>query len=150
MAKKPSPKKLDLTNLAALNTRVISEPDEPASIAPDTSAQVSNEATADEEQAPVSEAAAAVDRRQFDRIPKRSEFKPVPVLESASNTDSEIFNQGDTILVKAPWGVRATVQITAFYQDDSGNAWAQYSASECPPGWSWLGGCVRAALLVKA
>jgi hypothetical protein len=82
--------------------------------------------------------------------PKQKEVKPQEVLESVTNDAGEVFNPGDKISVKAPWGGIAIAEITGFYQDDSGNAWAHYSPSEPRDGWQWEGGCIRAALLAKA
>lgn len=81
--------------------------------------------------------------------PKRAEVKPLQVLESVSNQAGEVFNSGDKILVTPPWGGKAIAEIASFYQDDSGNAWARYSSTESRSGWTWEGGCMLAALLVK-
>ena len=81
--------------------------------------------------------------------PQRSEPKPLQVLESATNEAGEIFNAGDKIEVISPWGGKAIAEITGFYQDDSGGAWAHYTPSETREGWTWEGGSIRAQLLVK-
>jgi hypothetical protein len=78
-----------------------------------------------------------------------NEPKPLQVLESATNEAGEIFNAGDKIQVSSPWGGKAIAEITGFYQDDSGGAWAQYTPSETREGWTWEGGSIRANLLVK-
>ncbi len=87
--------------------------------------------------------------RRFER-PKRIEPKPLIVLESATNDAQDVFNAGDNIHVTSPWGGKAKAQITGFYQDDSGQAWARYTPSEFRDGWDWEGGCILAARLIKA
>ncbi|NEO60844.1 MAG: hypothetical protein F6J98_10525 [Moorea sp. SIO4G2] len=82
------------------------------------------------------------------RIPS-IERKPQIALKSVTNSDGEVFQCQDQIRVKAPWGSRATAEITALYQDESGNAWAQYKPSESDPKWHWQGGCIRAERLRK-
>lgn len=82
--------------------------------------------------------------------PKRSEPKPTQILETATNEAGEVFNPGDSIHVTSPWGEKAIAQITGFYQDTEGNAWAHYTPSESRDGWTWEGGSMRAKLLVKA
>jgi len=82
---------------------------------------------------------------------EKPRYKPLPVLESATNESGEVFTQGDKIQVKAPWGARAIAKITGIYQDNEGNAWAQYTSSEpLPPNWKWEGGVTRASRLVQA
>lgn len=88
--------------------------------------------------------------RYFDRKPQRKEIKPIKTLESAFNAADEVFQAGDKIVVKAPWGGKAIAEIALLYQDDGGTAWAQYLPLESiPPNWSWLGGCTRTSLLMK-
>ncbi|MGB7444625.1 MAG: hypothetical protein WA919_26460 [Coleofasciculaceae cyanobacterium] len=82
--------------------------------------------------------------------PKHLEVKQLKKLESANNKFGDRFEGGDKITVIPPWGGQAVVEITDFYQDHSGNAWARFTASEAPPGWTWLGGCLRASRLIKA
>ena len=83
--------------------------------------------------------------------PDKPRFKPLPVLESTTNESGEVFTQGDKIQVQAPWGGIAIAKITSIYQDNQGNAWAQYTSSEpLPPNWKWEGGVTRASRLVQA
>lgn len=116
--------------------------------APAPRRQVEEEASAPRRQL---EEEAPAPRRQFDRRPQRSEVKPVKTLSSTTNDAGEVFQPGDKILAKAPWGKKALAEITSLFEDDSGTAWAQYMPVEAiPENWSWLGGCARANLLVKA
>lgn len=90
-------------------------------------------------------------RSEYSEQSDKPRFKPLPVLESATNESGEVFTQGDKIQVKAPWGSRAIAKITGIYQDNQGNAWAQYTSSEpLPPNWTWEGGVTRASRLVQA
>ena len=82
--------------------------------------------------------------------PTRQEPKPIQVLDSATNEAGEVFNAGDMIQVTSPWGSKAKAEITDFYQDAEGKAWAHYTPNESREGWQWEGGCILAALLVKA
>ncbi len=82
--------------------------------------------------------------------PKPPEPKQQPKLESATNDAGEVFNAGDKICVTSPWGEQAIAEITGFYQDNSGQAWAQYTPSEIREGWTWETGSIRAALLLKS
>jgi hypothetical protein len=177
MAKKKNSKKLDLSHLASLGKGVTPEPLEaplkppnpptqentplppleepvnspaPAIVPPDppqdkpASVPVEEAPTLPQEDAPTY-------RRQFDKKPQRKEIKPLKTLESVTNATGEVFQLGDKITVKAPWGGIAIAEITIIYQDESGNAWANYLPLESvPPDWSWLGGCTRTSLLVKA
>lgn len=86
--------------------------------------------------------------RRFEK-PKRIEPKPLIVLESATNQAQDVFKAGDKIQVTSPWGGKAKAEITGFYQDDAGQAWAKYTPNEFRDGWDWVGGCVLAALLMK-
>ncbi|NEO37429.1 MAG: hypothetical protein F6J90_14275 [Moorea sp. SIOASIH] len=78
------------------------------------------------------------------------ERKPQIALKSVTNSEGEIFQCQDQIRIKAPWGSRATAEITVLYQDESGNPWAQYKPNESDPKWDWEGGCIRAERLRKA
>jgi hypothetical protein len=128
-------KKPDPSIEVSSSTSVTPEPDQTTEDAPSSSVQ---------EQSP-----ANLYRRQFDK-PQRSEVKPLKILPSVTNEAGEVFNPGDKILIKAPWGVQVTAEIVDFYQDEGGNAWARYTSSESYPGWSWEGGCTRTSLLSKA
>lgn len=186
--KKQNRKKLDLTHLAGLTSRVTPEPEKPNQELSDSSAQDSSEtsddasnrlplksesvepsvpqdsevtaeesaeesATAQPEAEPSShEDVDLSDRRQEIKKPLRSEFKSSKMLSSVTNADGEVFKPGDKILAKSPWGARVPVEIKTVYQDSEGNDWAHYLPNEeqLPSGWSWLGGCTRATLLLKA
>ena len=176
MPKKKTSKKFDLSHLASLSQSVAREPLEtpleppkaPTQDIPPVSAQeeppnspapviISAQPEEEPEQIPVEETPAPpqeeapTNRRYFDKKPYRKEIKPVKTLESATNTEEEVFQPGDKILVKAPWGGNALAEITVIYQDESGNAWAHYLPLESVPSdWSWLGGCSRSSLLMKA
>ncbi|HEY9667799.1 MAG TPA: hypothetical protein V6C91_13395 [Coleofasciculaceae cyanobacterium] len=80
--------------------------------------------------------------------PQRPEPKPQQVIESTTNEAGEVFKPGDKILVTPPWGGKALAEITSFYLDNSGQAWAHYSPNETRDKWAWESGCIRAALLV--
>jgi hypothetical protein len=169
----PSKKKLnnlDLTNLDTIKPIVSPEPspETPPETSPETSPETPLEASPpaqpplksetlitpptppqENRPSPPSEDIPPI-RRQFDRKPQRSEVKPLKTLSSATNEAGEVFNPGDKILAKAPWGKRALAEITTIYEDESGSAWAQYLPAEAvPENWSWLGGSTRASLLLK-
>ncbi|HEY9638505.1 MAG TPA: hypothetical protein V6D14_34290 [Coleofasciculaceae cyanobacterium] len=178
MPKKKTSKKFDLSHLASLSQSVAREPLEtpleppkaPTQDIPPVSAQeeppnspapviISAQPEEEPEQIPIPveetpappQEEAPTNRRYFDKKPYRKEIKPVKTLESATNTEEEVFQPGDKILVKAPWGGNALAEITVIYQDESGNAWAHYLPLESVPSdWSWLGGCSRSSLLMKA
>jgi hypothetical protein len=80
---------------------------------------------------------------------KKPKYQPLPQLESATNVKGEVFKPGDRISVSAPWGGRSLAEIELFYQADSGEVWAQYKPVESiPEKWTWLGGVIRAELLL--
>lgn len=157
MVKKPARKKLDLTNLGDLSkavppsTSVTPELVKPAQETPNSSVQEPDKPADDAPEASVQEES-PTPRRQFDRRPQRIEVKPIQILESATNEAGDVFQSGDKIIARSPWGAMATAEITTIYADNNGDAWAQYvpSIPSIPPDWSWLGGCARAARLVKA
>lgn len=154
--KKPSRRKLDLTNLASLNTNLTPEPEktveeQPTIEQPATSEAVDTPVSPPEKPAPVPPEDAPTERRQFDKKPQRAEVKPLKTLQSVTNTAGETFKPGDKIQLMAPWGKRAIAEITMIYQDNSDNAWAQYLPVEAiPPNWTWVGGCTRVERLVAA
>lgn len=163
--KKPSRRKLDLTNLASLNTNITPEPEktveeQPTPEQPATSEAIEQPATSEavdtpvsppEKPAPVPPEEARTERRQFDKKPQRAEVKPLKTLQSVTNSAGATFKPGDKIQLMAPWGKRAIAEITMIYQDNSDNAWAQYLPAESiPPNWTWLGGCARVERLVAA
>jgi hypothetical protein len=119
----------------------------------DSAATTEESATAKPEAAPSpDEDVELSDRRQEIKKPLLSEFKSSKMLSCVTNTNGEVFKPGDKILAKSPWGARVPVEIKTVYQDSEGNAWAHYLPTEeqLPSGWSWLGGCTRATLLLKA
>ncbi len=123
------------------------------SVAKDSEATTEESATAKPEAAPSPhEDVELSDRRQEVKKPQRSEVKSSKILSSVTNTNGEVFKPGDQILAKSPWGARVPVEIKTVYQDSEGNDWAHYLPNEeqLPSGWSWLGGCTRATLLLKA
>lgn len=178
--KKQTRKKLDLTNLAGLASSITPEPDKPHHESSDSSTQdtqtpddasesssvneniepsVSQDSTVTtEELAAEPEAAHTVEDVEPNARPQefkkvlRSETKPLKTLSSVTNANGEVFKPGDKILAKSPWGARVTAEIKTVYQDSEGNDWVQYLPNEeqLPSGWSWLGGCSRATLLLKA
>ncbi|MEQ9354033.1 hypothetical protein [Coleofasciculus chthonoplastes] len=85
-------------------------------------------------------------------IPAKSVEKkpPPPPVTEATNEAGELFNKGDSITVKAPWGGEATAEIVDFYQTHSGKIWAQYNPLDSQPNWTWYSGCIRTNLLEKA
>jgi hypothetical protein len=99
---------------------------------------------------PIDQGSQNLYRRPEKPRPKSQEYKPLQILDTATNQAGEVFNSGDKIRVTSPWGRKAIAEITGFYQDAGGNSWAQYTSNESLPGWTWEGGCILAALLVKA
>ncbi|MEQ9670688.1 hypothetical protein [Coleofasciculus sp. G2-EDA-02] len=75
---------------------------------------------------------------------------PPPPVTEATNKAGELFQKGDQITVKAPWGGEATAEIVDFYQTHSGKIWAQYNPLDSQPNWTWHSGCIRTNILEKA
>lgn len=75
---------------------------------------------------------------------------PPPPVTEATNKAGELFQKGDPITVKAPWGGEATAEIVDFYQTHSGKIWAQYNPLDSQPNWTWQSGCIRTNILEKA
>lgn len=171
-SKKKNHKKLDLSHLSSIQPSVSPLADKPVeeqpeAPAPTPPASVEDPTPIQEEPAPkletveespqevpapalVEEAPTDNERRYETKKPQRSLSKPLKTLQSATNGAGEVFNLGDKILPKAPWGTRALAEITAIYEDNQGDAWVQYlPVEEVPDGWSWLGGVTRAELLIK-
>lgn len=149
-SKKPN-QKLDLTHLATSRPTAPRAPEKPKPSPSDTPVESSTTPAAQEEPAPTPVEEAPTDSRQWERRPQRPQVKPLKTLAQATNEAAEVFKPGDKIQAKAPWGTIAIAEITTLYEDESGNAWAQYIPAEpLPDKWSWLGGCTRAVLLKKA
>lgn len=92
------------------------------------------------------------DRPSFSK-PRRVEVTPVKPwveLEEVQNQAGELFNQGDLIRVRAPWGEIAIAQIQQFYEVSPGSLWACFVPMEEREEWTWKGGSIRAELLKKA
>jgi hypothetical protein len=75
--------------------------------------------------------------------------KKLPELTEAKNAAGDIFNVGDRIQVRAPWGIWAEAEIDKFYQVDSAEAVAHFVPKTERPGWNWFGGCISTELLQK-
>src|SRR4028119_1557138 len=119
--KKQSRRKLDLTNLASLNTNITPEPEktveeQPTVEQPATSEAVDTPVSPPEKPAPVPSEEAPAERRQFDKKPQRAEVKPIKTLESVTNSAGETFKPGDKIQLMAPWGKRAIAGTTVVDQ----------------------------------
>jgi hypothetical protein len=180
MAKKPGTKKqskkIDLTHLAdgissrtPLADSIPPEPEKPTEESATPSIPISNEVQPSVEDkiiVPTPENSATVksdasptslkepepnQRPHIESKPQRAEIKTLQTLSEATNAKSEVFQTGDKILVRAPWGATAVAEIVTLYQDNNGEAWAHYLPTESiPPNWSWLSGCIRVPLLIKA
>ena len=81
--------------------------------------------------------------------PSRSRPQPLVELSEATNQNGESFKVGDQIWVRAPWGKWAMAEITTFYQDTPEDIVAQFTPKDEQAGWTWMGGCIRSALLQK-
>ncbi len=81
--------------------------------------------------------------------PSRSKPQPLVELSEATNQEGESFNVGDQIWVRAPWGKWAIAEITTFYQNTPEDLVAQFTPKQEQAGWTWMGGCIRSALLKK-
>lgn len=85
--------------------------------------------------------------------PRRSENSPVKLwteLQEATNATGDVFNVGDQVKVRAPWGGDARVEIKLFYEVEPKSVWANFIPLEEQEGWTWKGGCIRTELLRKA
>jgi len=92
------------------------------------------------------------DKPSFSK-PRRVEVTPVKPwveLDEAQNQVGEVFNLGDMIQVRAPWGEIAIAQIQQFYEVAPGSLWACFVPMEEREEWAWKGGSIRAELLKKA
>ena len=92
------------------------------------------------------------DKPSFSK-PRRAEVTPVKPwveLDEAQNQVGEVFNLGDMIRVRAPWGEIAIAQIQQFYEVAPGSLWACFVPTEEQEEWTWKGGSIRAELLKKA
>lgn len=87
---------------------------------------------------------------QRPRKVEKPEVKPLIDLPEVTNSRGEVFNRGDKIAVRAPWGGTATAEISHLYQDDAGCAWATYVPSESRLDWTWEKGFIRASSLLKS
>ena len=87
---------------------------------------------------------------QRPRKVERPEAKPLIDLPEVTNSRGEVFNRGDKIAVRAPWGGAATAEIANLYQDDAGCAWASYVPNESRLDWTWEKGFIRATWLLKS
>ena len=79
----------------------------------------------------------------------KPKFPPLVTLPSTTNAVGEVFQPGDQILVRAPWGGRVLTEISLIYEGAE-VAWVQYKPIEpLREGWQWEGGVMMAAQLVK-
>jgi hypothetical protein len=84
------------------------------------------------------------------RRPDVTPPKPWVELEEAQNQGGEMFNLGDLIQVRAPWGDVAIAEIKNFYEVSPGSLWACFVPTEEREDWTWKGGSIRTELLKKA
>jgi hypothetical protein len=84
------------------------------------------------------------------RRPDVTPPKPWVELEEAQNQAGEVFNLGDLIQVRAPWGGVAIAQIENFYEVSPGSLWACFVPTDEREDWIWKGGSIRAELLKKS
>lgn len=84
------------------------------------------------------------------RRPDVTPPKPWVELEEAQNQGGEVFNLGDLIQVRAPWGEVAIAKIQNFYEVSPGSLWACFVPTEEREDWTWKGGSIRTELLKKA
>lgn len=75
--------------------------------------------------------------------------KKLPELTEATNATGDVFNVGDRIQVRAPWGIWAEAEIDKFYQVNSTEAVAHFVPKTERSGWNWFGGCINTELLQK-
>jgi hypothetical protein len=139
--KKPNPKQLN--QIDSLLT-----PPKPRQLEPETDVKESapvGDRMPDEEERPSVAAEEKPPKPGF----KKPFLAQQPSVQEASNADGQVFNLGEQIRVRAPWGGIATAEITAFYKDGDGNIWAQHKPVDSQENWSWEGGCILAALLTK-
>jgi hypothetical protein len=146
MSKDKTSKKLDLSDLANFPQSDTPKPSEASAQPAESSVTPKERPTA----RPTESSTYAEGHKPF-RRPQRLQYKPPTTLENATNAAGELFQLGDQVSVKAPWGEKAVARIDTIYQDESGTVWAHYlPIDSIPENWSWLGGCTRANLLVKA
>ncbi len=82
--------------------------------------------------------------------PSKPKLKKLPELKEAQNVAGDVFNLGDRIQVRAPWGLWAEAEIDKFYQVDAANVVAHFVPKTERSGWDWFGGCITSELLQKA
>lgn len=85
--------------------------------------------------------------------PRRSENPSAKLwveLQEASNSAGDVFNIGDQVKVRAPWGGEAIAEIKLFYQVEPKSIWANFVPLDEQEGWTWKGGCIRIELLKRA
>ncbi len=75
--------------------------------------------------------------------------KKLPELTEAKNPAGDVFNLGDRIQVRAPWGIWAEAEIDKFYQVGSTDVVAHFVPKTERQGWNWFGGCISTDLLKK-
>jgi hypothetical protein len=82
--------------------------------------------------------------------PSRPKPKHLEEVPQATNPAGEMFNPGDQIWVRSPWGKWAVAEIDKFYQSNYDQVVAHFNPKEERAGWTWMGGCIRSELLKKA
>lgn len=81
--------------------------------------------------------------------PTRPRPKVLEEVPQATNLAGEIFNPGDQIWVRSPWGKWAVAEIDKFFQCSPDEVVAHFLPKEEREGWTWMGGCIRSQLLKK-
>ncbi|MGB3536309.1 MAG: hypothetical protein WBA13_22680 [Microcoleaceae cyanobacterium] len=90
-------------------------------------------------------------QKSFSRPSKAPKPKPkkLPELTEVKNAVGDVFNVGDKIRVRAPWGIWAAAEIDKFYQVNSADVVAHFVPKTERSGWNWFGGCINSELLQK-
>ena len=76
--------------------------------------------------------------------------KKIPELTEIKNAAGDVFNVGDRIQVRAPWGIWAEAEIDKIYQVNSTDVVAHFVPKTERSGWNWFGGCISSELLQKS
>ncbi len=101
----------------------------------------------------------SIDLDQSQSVPKASQFKSQPAVQSkpksptifeATNSAGEVFTIGDGIQVTDPYRNLVTAAIESFYVDVSGDIWAVYKPVEVKEECRWEKGISRVSRLVRA
>jgi hypothetical protein len=74
----------------------------------------------------------------------------IPVIETTTGANGDVFNVDDSVLITEPFGSRIPALIDSFYADAQGDIWARLKPMDVNSDCRWEQGCIRSQGLLRA